>query len=490
MKTKESKIFPGFSQTELQNFKFPRRIQTIFPAKPIKPLKMKLIKYSLLTLLLNLLTLIIAVHENTEFGDRDVQVKDTQLHERMAVLVLSCLQGLVNINYWTIHVKIDKAYNKEYIKKSLIQGNSHKKQAIFEILTTFFIYPYNYNAVIYSDTSLFLTIDDFVTLLNLLRVYFVYKFIYDYSEYNSVRAHWVTNFAGVPNLMIFNLKSQMHSRMFRFILLNLLLSLLIFTLIVDIMENDLGKSSISFSDSAFLVIVTETTIGFGDILPNNFVSRIICVVASLFGTALIALLVIAINQTVDLSEKETSIYNQILLKQESRSLWPLALKIIQTFWRLQLKRMKKEQRFFLVIRLSTLLHKFKIKRKRITSKYYSGLKKNIESAENTSKKFIKNLSKELKNSENFSKNCLKLVQTEVKISELSNASKSNYRRMFHLFQDQKPIESSSRLLQSSRNSESNNLTSFKKKRDKAMKKLLMRYSNSPSSNSSLISPNN
>ena len=490
MKPIGSKIYPRLSPKELEIFKVPKRVNTIFPAKPIKPLKSKMITYSLATLLLNILALAISVHENSLLGQNDLEINETQLYERMAVNVLSCLQGIVNLNYWILHVKIDKAYNKEYIKNNLIKGNSNKRQVIFELITTFFIYPWNYNKVIYQDESFFISLDDVVTLLNLLRVYYIYKFVYDYSDYNSIRAHWVTNFAGVSNLMIFNLKSQMQSKMFRFIILNLILSILIFSFAIDIVEKNFSQTAISISDSAFLIIVTETTVGFGDILPHNFISRFICVVASLFGTALIALLVIAVQQIADLNETEVNIYNTILLKKESRTLSNLAAKIIQTFWRLTQKRRKKEQRFFIVIKLYKLLKDFRIKYTRIRSKYYVGLKKNIQMVERQSKLLIKGLSRELNSADSYSSISLKMVVNQCEISEKTSAIKSNYRRMFHMLSEDKNIENSARMLSSSRNSDNNTLALFKKRRDKAMKKLLMRYSNSPSSNSSMLSPHN
>ena len=205
---------------------------------------------------------------------------------------------------------------------------------------------------------------------------------------------------------------------------------------------------------------------------------------------LIALLVIAVQQIADLNEAEVNIYNTILLKKESRTLSNLAAKIIQTFWRLTQKRRKKEQRFFIVIKLFKLLKDFRIKYTRIRSKYYVGMKKNIQIVERQSKVLIKGLSRELNSADSYSSTSLKMVVKQCEISEKISALKSNYRRMFHMLAEDKNIENSARLLSSARNSDNNTLALFKKRRDKAMKKLLMRYSNSPSSNSSMLSPHN
>lgn len=74
-----------------------------------------------------------------------------------------------------------------------------------------------------------------------------------------------------------------------------------------------------FEDSAFqkiwngywLVLVTTTTIGYGDMYPISHMGRFIAIVACVVGMVLVSLFVVALNTTMALDENEDKAYSAV-----------------------------------------------------------------------------------------------------------------------------------------------------------------------------------
>ena len=56
--------------------------------------------------------------------------------------------------------------------------------------------------------------------------------------------------------------------------------------------------------SIWLIVITITTVGYGDIAPHTFQGKIIAIITALFGAFLISLLVLAVSSVFDLNKNQ------------------------------------------------------------------------------------------------------------------------------------------------------------------------------------------
>lgn len=67
----------------------------------------------------------------------------------------------------------------------------------------------------------------------------------------------------------------------------------------------------------WLMIVTMTTVGYGDGYPSTHPGRLLSFIACIFGTVLVSLMVVSLTNTTELSQGQQKVYNE-LLKEVSK----------------------------------------------------------------------------------------------------------------------------------------------------------------------------
>ena len=64
--------------------------------------------------------------------------------------------------------------------------------------------------------------------------------------------------------------------------------------------------------SFWLMLVTMTTVGYGDIYPTTYFGRVIAIAGCVAGTFILSLLVVFLNQTISFDDVERNVYNEII----------------------------------------------------------------------------------------------------------------------------------------------------------------------------------
>lgn len=185
------KVTPYSATIRQKSNSLPRRVSTIFPQRSITSLKPKLIRNSLLNLLISIIIVFIALFENNRYSQAIIKVDLFNLYLRIGIISLSLVQFCLLAHYWSLRVKINEAYFISYSKSGIFAGNNCKKLIIFEFSLVFIIQPYGFNEIIYESATSLVTLDDMITVLILSRSYFLIKFLYDSSYFNSNRAQWI-----------------------------------------------------------------------------------------------------------------------------------------------------------------------------------------------------------------------------------------------------------------------------------------------------------
>ena len=120
-------------------------------------------------------------------------------------------------------------------------------------------------------------------------------------------------------------------------------------------------------NSFWCVVVTMTTIGYGDIYPQTHFGRLVIIVACIWGVFILSLFVVALNNTIQLSKEESKAFEQISHQGEiSKNIRKDAEMLIQKFLKLNLAKKKKlplKTKILMKMDLIGLANRFKIKRK-------------------------------------------------------------------------------------------------------------------------------
>lgn len=170
----------------------PRRIRTMFPQKNISDLKPKIITSSLACLIISVVSIIVTLIENLSFERGDHHISEYRLYLRLCLFGLSLIQIFFLIHYWTLRGKINDGYEEYYANSGVFLGNNYKKLVVFEFTLAMIAQPYTFDTILYKSEFTYITFSDMISVLILFKCYFLFKFLYDSSYYNSYRAQWIT----------------------------------------------------------------------------------------------------------------------------------------------------------------------------------------------------------------------------------------------------------------------------------------------------------
>jgi potassium intermediate/small conductance calcium-activated channel subfamily N protein 2 len=162
-------------------------------------------------------------------------------------------------------------------------------------------------------------IDLIISILVPLRVYLIFRFFAFYSNWTDDRAERICNECGVEGGVGFALKAELKERPYINVGLLMVFSILIFGYgLRNIELAFMQKATIkNFQDWRYIlngfwcIFMTILTVGYGDLYPQTHLGRAICVVACLWGTFLISLMVVSITISVDFTSQESKAYDEI-----------------------------------------------------------------------------------------------------------------------------------------------------------------------------------
>jgi hypothetical protein len=172
-----------------------------------------------------------------------------------------------------------------------------------------------YNAK-YSVTTKY-SVNAILNLICLLRLWYVIKFYLIYSDYYSPRTQRVCQMNNFDTNLIFSLKANMvktpyHAYLLLFfvVLFYCSYNLRIFERVLD---NYSGKEFSSFWNTIWCLIITMTTVGYGDYYPSSTLGRMIGIIACICGVFLISMLIVTITNVLNFEGTEKNCY--LILKR-------------------------------------------------------------------------------------------------------------------------------------------------------------------------------
>ena len=246
-------------------------------------------------------------------------------------LVCSYISFILSIFLW-ISIYYDKILFyillKGYREKTYKILLSEKKQ-LFRFLRSivfFFICPnpFTYGIEVnfsndYYSIKYKIPLNSIFTSISIFRIWFIFKLYLVSSISYSQRSFRIAKINNVKLGLKFPFKANMADNSLTINILLFIICLLIFSYDLRIYEryfDELNESNLgNYLNDIWLVFITMTTVGYGDISPKSFFGRLISVVTCMFGVFLVGLVVVSVTSYFNLEGIESNVY-KILLKSK------------------------------------------------------------------------------------------------------------------------------------------------------------------------------
>lgn len=166
-------------------------------------------------------------------------------------------------------------------------------------------------------------------LFVLFRLYVVARYMKEHNQFT--RNKTCLFLASVTETELSNMflfKTFLKKMPFRVIVTAYFLNIFLGAYVIHIIEENN-----SYLDSTWMVIVTMTTLGYGDVVPVTFFGRFVTGMMSVLGIFLMALLISVIHETLQLSQNEKRILAHIDNAEHYSQRKIAAAKLIQSYWR-------------------------------------------------------------------------------------------------------------------------------------------------------------
>jgi hypothetical protein len=191
--------------------------------------------------------------------------------------------------------------------------------SLFLTLLIFFLHPNplfkNYTITIYTDKYNFAaehSINSIFTVFCLLRMWYFVKFYLVYSEYYSPRTQRVCQMNNFDTSLTFSMKASMIKTPYHVYLLLFTILLLYCSFCLRIFERVLddqsGMNFGSYLNSIWCLIVTMTTVGYGDYYPSSTLGRTVGIISCICGVFLISMLIVTITNVLNFQGTEENVF--------------------------------------------------------------------------------------------------------------------------------------------------------------------------------------
>jgi len=242
-----------------------------------------------------------------EFEQRDIKLLKTLLWMIFASTLIA-----IFLNVFTLLERI------EYLKvKKMLPSDANIKNTggIWVLLLetfTLLLQPYPFTrdlrinmTNVFENLSYYYDLNDLLSLLIVLRVYIILRFIINTTLYRSPRAQRITQMYGTTNDYLFACRCLTKKNPYIIVTISFGLSIFIFGYLLRICERPLNRNlqlnSNEFSsywDSMWCVVVTMTVVGYGDYYPRTLFGKIVTLLICIWGVFVVSLIVVTLTNVL------------------------------------------------------------------------------------------------------------------------------------------------------------------------------------------------
>ena len=244
----------------------------------------------------------------------NMQFEETTMisYFRLTVSLLTFCMILMIIFYYFILLEYNKAKHNFFPDDNLFSSGQFR-YLLCEVCLNFFHSPPKLNYRIYGkfETDFLLTI-----ILLFFRSYHFLKFFSFHSKWSSYKSEKICLETNAVHSSLFAIKSEFKNRAFTMIFFVLFLSIFILGYsirTIEVFEMKVNQNG-QFQDWRYIwngiwcIIITMTTVCFGDFYPVSFLGRLIAVISCLWGLFLITMMIAAITSSFEFNANESISY--------------------------------------------------------------------------------------------------------------------------------------------------------------------------------------
>ena len=161
-------------------------------------------------------------------------------------------------------------------------------------------------------------------IVMMLRIYLLFSALLSASIYLSTRASRICRIYGTQNNLMFGIKCIFDEKPLIALMIIFVSMLFVLANMVRISESNFENNGLNeYKNSLWCVVITMSTVGYGEYWPNTYIGRIILFLASIAGIIMSSLLILTLNTYLSmfLSENKSHITLQrLLLRRNLESL--------------------------------------------------------------------------------------------------------------------------------------------------------------------------
>lgn len=289
--------------------------------------------------------------ENWEPSDADKQIpaeikfNPDDPTVKLLRLIVSSLTALIVfglISHHVIRYKYDK-FRMVIPRHASFFDCNYLFWLILEVLLNLIHTPsgFDYNVILPQRTAaaVQVNIDVLLTIVMLFfRSYHVIKFFAFHSKWNNIYNEKICEASNVKFNFSFCIKSEFKERPFFLLSIVLMISICVFGYSLRCAEmffmyyTDKESYNMNWKDfwnGLWCIIITMTTVGFGDYYPISILGRTIVVISCFWGTFLISMMVAALTYVVEFDSQEAISYEKIKCSNNEREYGLQAVILLQ-----------------------------------------------------------------------------------------------------------------------------------------------------------------
>ena len=160
------------------------------------------------------------------------------------------------------------------------------------------------------------TLNMLIGLIMLGRVYLMWRLFIHYSPWNSHRSDTICKSCSCKGGMNFAVKAELKERPYTVVAGIIVVSILVFGIALRNLERPFMNYARSQNwdyiwNGMWCIIITMTTVGYGDFFANTHYGRVVSVIACFWGTFLISLMVLSLTVSSEFTPQESKSFNKI-----------------------------------------------------------------------------------------------------------------------------------------------------------------------------------
>lgn len=225
-------------------------------------------------------------------------------------------------------------------------------------------------------------LDDILTMVITLRLALAIPALAEFGILSGQRARFHKALHKVPESLVYSAKGWVQQHAIAAVLTINVMNLLLGGFLIHCMERSIEEADGVMSqvtNGFWLVEISERTIGYGDLVPRTHIGRALITLSVLLGIVNLSSAVGLICNFTQLTPNELRLASQVLVsKQGSRQLRSTAAALLQSCWKLHLKRKSGELRLRQAQDFAVCLRMFRFERTLWNAKNEPTLKERIK----------------------------------------------------------------------------------------------------------------